>query len=659
MANDVKIIISAVDNASRVLNGVQKELKETGATGTGLASTFGSIASKIGVVAGAVGAVSGVLVTAGTAAKRLADQYLNYAMQVGNLSRRIGASAEETSLLIQVADDAAVSYEALSAAMLGAVRKGIDPSIDSLMRLSDQYIRLAPGLERTKFLLDNFGRGGAEMARLMELGSAKIQEMGDSIKGSSLVLDEQAIKKAEEYRIALDGANDAMQALLTTAGGELAPALTLVFKDATQEIMKYIVQYKILDDIINKKIKPAEGIALAALAMQDAQYAQRVLGMILDQNNAKHVTTWGQLKEIEREYYNVAEAAKLAEGERKGDKLGAQRVEIDTGKLEEEARAAAQAIVDAFWNVNPSLTASIQDAIDKVAWMEAGGRAAEQLFAEIQARGPALGENLGAALAQALTASLAASVRSGQESAYGAALTLRDESRKLGIDIDYAEARKQIDEALKQPVDVPIKLTGADGEELNLKEQLEVPDLDTGGFDEFTLALTDDFVPAIQEAGGEMEAFDAVLGNVNQSLVSVASNAKGAAMAIGMLHSKEITLTTIYKRIYVTEGEPSGGGNIPGQNLGGGGKRGRASGGPVERGQLYMVGERGPEWFVPGESGTVLPNGTNPQAVGGNNISVVINSQPGQSAAAIANAVIWELNRRMSSARQSGLAYVG
>ncbi len=38
----------------------------------------------------------------------------------------------------------------------------------------------------------------------------------------------------------------------------------------------------------------------------------------------------------------------------------------------------------------------------------------------------------------------------------------------------------------------------------------------------------------------------------------------------------------------------------------------RAEGGPVSAGQPYIVGERGPEWFVPSRSGTVLPNGTAP-----------------------------------------------
>jgi tape measure domain-containing protein len=38
----------------------------------------------------------------------------------------------------------------------------------------------------------------------------------------------------------------------------------------------------------------------------------------------------------------------------------------------------------------------------------------------------------------------------------------------------------------------------------------------------------------------------------------------------------------------------------------------RAEGGPVAGGQPYIVGERGPEWFVPNRAGTVLPNGMSP-----------------------------------------------
>ena len=46
---------------------------------------------------------------------------------------------------------------------------------------------------------------------------------------------------------------------------------------------------------------------------------------------------------------------------------------------------------------------------------------------------------------------------------------------------------------------------------------------------------------------------------------------------------------------------------------------GRATGGPVNAGTAYMVGEKGPELFVPRQSGTIIPNGS-----GGGNIYVSV-----------------------------------
>ncbi len=56
----------------------------------------------------------------------------------------------------------------------------------------------------------------------------------------------------------------------------------------------------------------------------------------------------------------------------------------------------------------------------------------------------------------------------------------------------------------------------------------------------------------------------------------------------------------------------------------------RAGGGPVSGGTGYLVGERGPEFFVPNTSGTILPNGA---GGGGLTINSTINAAPGMNAA--------------------------
>ena len=51
------------------------------------------------------------------------------------------------------------------------------------------------------------------------------------------------------------------------------------------------------------------------------------------------------------------------------------------------------------------------------------------------------------------------------------------------------------------------------------------------------------------------------------------------------------------------------------------GLTGKAIGGSVQAGQPYMVGERGPEMFVPNQSGSIIPN----DKMGGGGITVVNN----------------------------------
>ena len=52
---------------------------------------------------------------------------------------------------------------------------------------------------------------------------------------------------------------------------------------------------------------------------------------------------------------------------------------------------------------------------------------------------------------------------------------------------------------------------------------------------------------------------------------------------------------------------------------------GRAAGGPVEGGSTYLVGERGPELFTPGTSGSITPN----HALGGGGANITVNVNGG------------------------------
>jgi len=111
----------------------------------------------------------------------------------------------------------------------------------------------------------------------------------------------------------------------------------------------------------------------------------------------------------------------------------------------------------------------------------------------------------------------------------------------------------------------------------------------------------------------------------NKAAADVATAMAAIASGFGDINSKEIMLR------FTTSGPQSAldlaawlasGAELKGLStfdlLTQAGISGKASGGPVMGGTTYLVGERGPELFTPGSSGTITPNG----AMGGNNITI-------------------------------------
>jgi TP901 family phage tail tape measure protein len=116
-------------------------------------------------------------------------------------------------------------------------------------------------------------------------------------------------------------------------------------------------------------------------------------------------------------------------------------------------------------------------------------------------------------------------------------------------------------------------------------------------------------------AGSERHAADVATQHNNPALARSATNAAKADAAIAELigelgrmpTKKEIRINIITNRYTgATTGPPTGG--TPGDPHGGTSGH-PAIGGPVIAGKRYLVGERGPEEFIPQSSGRIIPNG--------------------------------------------------
>jgi len=134
-----------------------------------------------------------------------------------------------------------------------------------------------------------------------------------------------------------------------------------------------------------------------------------------------------------------------------------------------------------------------------------------------------------------------------------------------------------------------------------------------------------------------------VLGKALQFVAGVIST------VIGLFANLVNVVNSVVNAIKAVASAGSAIGGAIGGALGFGG--GRAAGGPVSAGTAYVVGERGPELFVPGLSGSIIPNG----AGGGTTINLTVNGAI--DAEGTARTIIDVLNRSTARGTLGSLAF--
>lgn len=232
---DINITIDAIDEATADLKKVSQGLDAVDNATENAAETTRSAGIDFTKFNQALEIGEKALQYMEQAYEALVVPTVEYAAQVRDLSRLTGMSADESSRMIQVADDLTISYETLTTALQAGVRNGIDPSVESIAALSDEYLTLEPGLERSAFLMDNFGRSGQDLAPLMERGREAILDMSDSID-ANMIMTQNAVDMAREFEIATDNLSDAVEGAKYRIGTELVGAIT----DATNATIEYI-----------------------------------------------------------------------------------------------------------------------------------------------------------------------------------------------------------------------------------------------------------------------------------------------------------------------------------------------------------------------------------------------------------------------------------
>lgn len=208
---------------------------------------------------------AGAIAAAGLAIKEVSkaiNETVDYNSQIKDTARLLGLTTEETSRLVQAADDLFVSEDTLKTAFQAASRQGIDVSITGIKSLSEQYLELNPGVERAQFLMKAFGRSGADMGKLMEVGADGIDKAMGAI-GDSLVVTQKSIEQSDEYKRNLDNLSDSWTGLKIAVGNGVIPVLNAFL--STEQDADEIMQQNIKTQLEAIKQAKARGVATQEL----------------------------------------------------------------------------------------------------------------------------------------------------------------------------------------------------------------------------------------------------------------------------------------------------------------------------------------------------------------------------------------------------------
>lgn len=270
MANEVTITLKAVDQASAAIQGFGAKLKAQFQSFTDYANLMRGIDTAIRAVGDAYQATVG--------------ETMDYAKAVRDVARFTGASYEEASKLIQIADDLQIEVGTLKQGMKAAVKEGISPTIEGLKAAAREYQSLNTPLEKSAWAVEKFGRAGMEMQKFLVLAPEQIDEMARSAEQLGLVLDEQTIAKTEEYRLAVDNMNDALMGLKIQVGAEVIPVLT----ELTTSLTNGITETERLNAVFEaspaamaeyKQVMRDTGDATEWLAQKEAELAMQEQGV--------------------------------------------------------------------------------------------------------------------------------------------------------------------------------------------------------------------------------------------------------------------------------------------------------------------------------------------------------------------------------------------
>jgi len=602
MANAVEIIIKATDKASSELKGINKELDQLEDTGKKTANSFERWKGVATTIAGAGAVIAGVGIAAKQAYAVIKDAAAldQTRSKFDNLSDSIGITSDKLLNDLRKATRGMVTDAELVQSATDFMSLGLAKTSDEVTRLTRVAGALGMDMNQLVLTLTN-----QTTMRFDALGVAVdgFDERLEGLKAQGMdtneAFTEAFLQQAEAQILKVGEAAD------TTAGKLviLENKFTNVKENAIQAVLPYVEDF--IDDLL--------------IGQQTTDLLTRALNL--------HLITMEEYREI---YSKV-------------------------GETQESFAEATKDVQTAIENYERSLVIANNEqrefsrGVEEVGYAFASSYSDGQHFAEVM-------EDIATAQARAANADALSFLEDGWYRAKVMADDAKTAAERYFDSIDRNIASSLFDQ-----------LQDIKFEDLGGNKIMELNDAITYAFNNGV--PESELVPYMQDAAVAAEQIRIKTGEIN---ADEAANNIANGLNIKLEDAKEllqddydimqlinqlklsvpieITVTGRVDLLDAALGYKTY--SIPVDLSAIGGER--AEGGPVMGGGAYLVGERGPELFVPSTSGYVLNNAQTRTVINGMNLSPTFNIT-GDNAQSIADEVMARINESYSRGVRSGL----
>lgn len=599
--NVIEILIKAKNQASAELAKVDKALAGVAKALKGTFGGFTELSSAINLTERVFRSLKGVY-------DEIIGSTVEYGKQVDDMARALGTSTEEASKLIQVADDLRIEVGSLQTAFRIALKQGILPSIDGLKQMAEEYQNLRTPQERAQFALKTFGRSGLQMQKILELDAKAIDEMAKSAEEAGLVMSRDAVNATKDYYLAVDQLNDQMEGLKITVGTKAIPALTDLV-----EIIDILLT-RDTEGWFQKGAREAQSFLANVFGPGFMGLGKGLKQYELLDERLDFLSSGFRYASQEIQEFGDAEL----EAAQKADELR-ERINQAASDAILALREMKQQRIEDFFDVDIDPEEIAKQMFDIVAFKEAGGEAMNSLVESVRAavaEGKITSEQAKEFFKNIAIEGAALKVQLGQISAEDAA-----ESISKDFNVSLEDAKKLVDDVLAGIDLVSGQDLTAITTQFDALQERKALLVEAG---EIPLEADED-----NTAEDKLDTLTVKL----EKLTKEEHKIKIDVEVTGLDDLPDIPIPT----------PPTGGRR---------GKRKRQHGGPVSAGSAYIVGEAGPELFIPPFRGEIIPNGarvgvssggaTYNSNIGGDTINVY-NSNA--TAAVMTNAMISDRRR--------------